>query len=69
MDFRTYWRSLSAAEKKQFAANLRHNQTYLIQVGSGFRQPSPRLAKAIHAATQGAVQLHELRPDIWDQVA
>lgn len=69
MDFRTYWRSLSPVQKKQFAANLRHNQTYLIQVGSGFRQPSPRLAKAINTATQGVVALHELRPDIWDAKA
>ena len=69
MDFQTYWRSLSAQGKKQLAAGLRHSQNYLAQIACGSRAPSPRLAKAIAAVTGDTVNLHALRPDIWEEGA
>lgn len=38
---------------------------YLMQIVAGRRQPSAKLARRIHEATNGYVTLESLRPDIW----
>ena len=41
---------------------------YLMQIVRGVRRPSPKLARRIHAATNGVVTLESLRPDIWGEL-
>jgi DNA-binding transcriptional regulator YdaS (Cro superfamily) len=41
---------------------------YLMQIIRGVRRPSPKLARRIHAATNGVVTLESLRPDIWGEL-
>lgn len=66
MDFRSFWQSLGADQKTAFAVRIGKNRTYLAQIACGFRQPSPTLARQIHSESGYQVQLHIMRPDIWD---
>lgn len=47
------------------AAQAGTTPAYLWQIATGVRKASPKLAKAIEAATGGKVSKRELRPDIW----
>ena len=67
MDLRRYFLGLSAQEKRDFAARADTGKMYLHQLISAKsgRRPSPRMCKKLHQASDGAVTLQELRPDIW----
>lgn len=47
------------------AAEANTKPVYLRQIAYGHRKPSHGLAKAIEKATNGAVTVHDLRPDIF----
>jgi len=57
---------LLIADRKLLATAAGTNAAYLYQIASGRRKPSAALAKKIHEATNGAVSLHSLRPDVWN---
>lgn len=52
-------------DRKRLAKAVGVCPAYLYQIATGRRKPSPALAKRIAAATNGAVTLAELRPDVW----
>ena len=65
MDLQTY---ISDRERKaNLAKALATSPMYLWQLATRWkgRKPSPEFAMKIEAATQGVVDRHELRPDIW----
>jgi len=55
--------------RKELAAQLRTSPDYLSQIAHGQRRASPKLAKAIEAATGGKVPRHLIRPDVYDAPA
>lgn len=56
---------LLIADRKLLASSVKTIPAYLYQIATGRRQPSATLARRIHDATQGAVSLESLRPDVW----
>lgn len=61
-----YWDSLSYDEKDDLARKVGTSTEYLRMIFNGYKKAGPSLAKAIEAATAGAVIRGELRPDIYD---
>ena len=57
---------LLIADRKLLAKSVGVVPAYLYQIANGYRKPSAKLAKKIHEATNGAVSLHSLRPDVWN---
>jgi len=49
----------------KLAAAVEVTPTWIALIAAGRRKASPRLAKAIEDATQGAVTRQELRPDLF----
>jgi DNA-binding transcriptional regulator YdaS (Cro superfamily) len=56
---------LLIADRKLLADAVGTIPAYLYQIATGRRKPSAQLARRIHEATQGAVTLESLRPDVW----
>lgn len=67
MDLKTYLSSIPVPERKKFAKDLGTSAAYISQLCTGWRLPSPALAKRINVLTGGKVTLHELLPDVWDK--
>jgi len=65
MDFKTYFSELSAAQKRNLAADCETTVEYFFQISGGHSEPSPKLALKIESATRGLVSRQELRPDIY----
>lgn len=65
MDFRTYWLSMSVADRKAFAARCGCSANYLNLYAHGLK---PRLGEAIAIAIDresgGKVRCEDLRPDV-----
>jgi DNA-binding transcriptional regulator YdaS (Cro superfamily) len=61
----SYIRSHGKAGVQSLADACGTKPVYLSQVARGHRKASHTLANAIEAATQGAVTVHDLRPDIF----
>lgn len=70
MTLREFLLERSRADKEVFWARLgrtkRGDRVYIYSF-NGRRRPSPELARAIHAASDGLITLAELRPDIWGE--
>ena len=68
MDLKTYMAGLMPSERQKLAKKLKTTPDYLRhQIGGGHRRASASLAKSIESATGGAVNRHDLRPDIFDR--
>lgn len=70
MELRTFFMSLpTAAARADFARRAGTKKLYVHQLIShsdkSRRKASPDLARKLSAASDGAVGLHEIRPDIW----
>ena len=65
MDLRTYYDSLPAGGRASLAADIEISPAYLYQLAVGIRPIPAARCRAIQAATNGAVTVHELRPDIF----
>lgn len=68
MNLHQYFLSLPSAQAREdFARRCGSRKMYFHQLAcrKSNRRPSPALAKRIHEESGGAVDLHELRPDIW----
>lgn len=65
MNLKDYWQSLDSEGKEALAAAAKIKKAYLAQIVCGFRQPSGQVARRLSEATDGAVSVHELRPDIF----
>lgn len=65
MDLATY--ISDKARRDALAKAIPTAPQYLWQMATHWRgkRPSPLMARAIERATQGAVTLSELRPDVW----
>lgn len=70
MDLREYFYGLpNVAARIEFAQKAGTKKLYVQQLicktpRTG-RKPSPKLARALHEASGGAIPLSSLRPDIW----
>lgn len=64
-DLKSYWAGLDARGRRRFAKRAKTNTAYLSQLVHGHRRASPEMAKSIAAATDDAVPLSKIRPDIW----
>jgi hypothetical protein len=65
MNLRDLLRSMSADQKREFAAAIGVSADYLPLLSGGHRNPSPALARRC-VEVDSRLTLHELRPDIWD---
>lgn len=65
MILQTYLSSLPTGGKARFSEAIGVSSAYLYQMSTGLRPVKPTLARAIQAATNGAVTVHDLRPDIF----
>jgi DNA-binding transcriptional regulator YdaS (Cro superfamily) len=65
MDIRTYYDALPHGGRLALARALSISKHYLYQMVTNRRAFSPTRCLAIQAATNGAVSVHELRPDIF----
>lgn len=63
--FQRFWRGLKPERKRALAAACNTRPIWLTQIAGGHGQASPKLAKAIEAATFGAVSAADLRPDVF----
>lgn len=68
MDLSTYMRTCGLSQAAM-ADKIGVSQGMVSHWIGGRKQITPEKAKAIEAATHGAVQRHELRPDIFDPPA
>jgi DNA-binding transcriptional regulator YdaS (Cro superfamily) len=65
MDIRTYYDSLPSGGRRSLAKDLEISPAYLYQMVTNKRPVAPTRCLAIQAATEGAVTVHDLRPDIF----
>lgn len=68
MDLSTYMRE-HALPQSALAERVGVSQSMVSHWLTGRKQVTPEKAKAIELVTHGAVQRHELRPDIFDPPA
>ena len=54
---------------QRLADDIGTSYAYVYQMANGIRNPSPKVARRIHAETNRMVSLEELRPDIWGDAA
>lgn len=64
MDLRTYWQSLSPAQKADFAARCETTAPMLSQVAGGHRRAGESLAINIDRESNGVVPVESLRGDV-----
>lgn len=64
MTWPTYYETLTAEQRAHLAAAANTSVPYLSQLAHSHRRASIRMARAIEAATNGAVTLRDLRPDL-----
>ncbi|MBV5335501.1 helix-turn-helix domain-containing protein [bacterium] len=67
MDIRTYYDSLPSGGRRALAKDLAIAPAYLYQMVTNIRPVAPQLCRAIQHATNGAVTVHDLRPDIFGE--
>lgn len=65
MNLRDYIDAMSAEGKKAFAARADTTVDYLWQLKGGHSRPSPEMCKRLVQASDGILELSELRSDIW----
>lgn len=66
MDIKTYVDQLTPDERDTFAKQAGTTREYLSQIIHGHRQASAALAKELRSASGEKIDLHSIRPDIWD---
>jgi hypothetical protein len=66
MKMRDFLKSRSNAEREMVAAKAGTSVDYLWQISGGHRKPSVALSRRLVDASDGALTLYELRPDIFD---
>lgn len=65
MNLVDYLNSLTIAKREAFADRAGTTDAHLAQLKGDHRRPSPEMARKLVAASNGALTLAELRPDIW----
>ncbi|AIW21334.1 helix-turn-helix domain-containing protein [Vibrio coralliilyticus] len=60
-----YWRQLTEVQKDSIASELGTSTEYLRLVVTGHKKPGAAFAKKLHDVTEGAIDKHQLRPDIF----
>ena len=68
MKLKKYTDELGVNGRDSFANQLDISGVYLWQIIHNKRNPSAKVARKIHIATDRTVSLEELRPDIWGEV-
>ncbi|MDA0118512.1 hypothetical protein [Vibrio sp. T11.5] len=63
--YKSYWRKLPDVKKKLLAERLQTSTEYLRLVVTGHKKPGAAFAKKLHDVTEGAIDKHQLRPDIF----
>jgi DNA-binding transcriptional regulator YdaS (Cro superfamily) len=66
LNFGAWWYALSARWKNAACEALGVTQPHLTKIARATEVPSPELARKIHDYSRGAVSLHMMRPDMWD---
>lgn len=64
--FRRFWRNLKPERKKALAAACQTKPIWLTQIAGGHGQASPKLARALEAATFGKITAADMRPDVFE---
>ena len=65
MHIRSYPDSLPVGGNTTLAQTIGVSASYLYQMGAGIRPVPGTLCRTIECATNGAVTVHDLRPDIF----
>lgn len=65
MDLKDYFLSLETKERQEFAERAETTVNYIPLLTGGHRLASPAMARRLSDASNGAVSLSDLRPDIW----
>lgn len=60
-----FWRQMNGQQRSALANRLKTSTEYLRLVLSGHKIAGPKLAKNLHIETDGIVDKHLLRPDIF----
>jgi DNA-binding transcriptional regulator YdaS (Cro superfamily) len=68
MDLKAYLDDLEPEQREAFAKRAGTSPAYLLQLAGKHRAPSPKLAKALVAASRNRLSLEALRPDIWADI-
>jgi hypothetical protein len=66
MELTEYMRGITPQEREKFAARCKTTVEYLYQIAGGHRNAGARLARRIHDESGRKVDLHKLRPDIFE---
>jgi DNA-binding transcriptional regulator YdaS (Cro superfamily) len=67
MNIKDYLNTLTPDEREAFAVRAGTTDAYLQQLKGGHSKPSTKLCHKLVAASNGALTLEELRPDVWVQ--
>lgn len=67
MDVRDYLKAHDGETVEGVAVKAGTSVAYLRQLSGKHRRPSPELAKKLVQASDGAMTLAKLRPDIWGE--
>lgn len=65
MKLRDYVLGMPPEDRERFAARAGTTTSYLPLLMGGHRKPSHELARRMVEASDGALALSDLRPDIW----
>lgn len=65
MNLEKYFKTVGPVGVKALAGKAKINHVYLYQMRSGWRRPSPAMARKLAVASGGVLTLHGLRPDVW----
>lgn len=65
MKLRSFLKSITKAEREDFAKRIGTTPAYLEQLRYGFSKPGAKLCSRIEEASGGKVTREELRPDIF----
>jgi DNA-binding transcriptional regulator YdaS (Cro superfamily) len=68
MKLAQYMRTLSPDQKRAYAKRAGTTVAYLKQLAGKHSVAGPQMARRLSAASDGKVELHEIRPDIWGRV-
>ncbi len=65
MTLNDYWLRLNARQRTDFVGRCSTTSSYIDQIRGGHRQPSGKLAQALHVQSGYTITLHSLRPDLY----
>lgn len=65
MNIKDYLNTLTPNQRNEFARRAGTKPSHLPQLKGGHSKPSVKLSRELVEASNGALTLEELRPDVW----